>query len=268
MKKILLCLTAFFSLFLMTGCMSENVSLNLKELATKIDALQGNTFDRLTAYELLNGKIEGLTDVYEYEFQDKFNLNVENIEEYSVSVNDETKNMYFIVKPVDGKKDIVKSEIDAYLATVENISDKIAYEEVSGYLLYIVADNSKDLLNEAKNCKAPIFGALMEVNDELLTSQFGIEKDMVEEYLIKMPMMITNSNTYIIVKPASGQVDAVKEKLDAYMVNLEEQWKTYLPDQYELVKNRLVKEYGDYLIYIVSSDNEAVFNEIKANNQA
>lgn len=62
--------------------------------------------------------------------------------------------------------------------------------------------------------------------------------------------------------------DVVKEKLDTYMTNLEEQWKTYLPDQYELVKNRLVKEYGDYLIYIVSSDNEAVFNEIKANNQA
>ena len=108
----------------------------------------------------------------------------------------------------------------------------------------------------------------MEVKDEMLSTQFGIEKEMVEEYLIKMPMMITSSNTYIIVKPAEGKEKEVKEKLDTYMVNLEEQWKTYLPDQYELVKNRLFKDYGDYLIYIVSSDNEAVFNEIKANNQA
>lgn len=267
MKKVLLCLFAFCSIFMITGCTSEKVSLNLKELASKIDTLQGNTFDRLTASELLNGKIEGLVDVYEYEFKQKFNLTVENISEYSVSVNEETNNMYFILKPNEGKKDAVKTEVDAYL-TSKNVKEKTSFEEVDGYLIYIVVDNSKDLLNEVKNAKAPIFGALMQVEDDLLTTQFGIEKDMVEEYLIKMPMMITNSHTYIIVKPAEGKKDVVKEKLDTYMTNLEEQWKTYLPDQYELVKNRLVKEYGDYLIYIVSSDNEAVFNEIKANNQA
>lgn len=38
---------------------------------------------------------------------------------------------------------------------------------------------------------------------------------------------------------------------------------TYLPEQYELVKNRLEKEYGDYLIYIVSSNNDLVFETIK-----
>ena len=37
------------------------------------------------------------------------------------------------------------------------------------------------------------------------------------------------------------------------MTNLEEQWSTYLPDQYELVKNRLEEKYGDYLIYIISN---------------
>lgn len=267
MKKVLLCLFAFCSIFMITGCTSEKVSLNLKELAPKIDTLQGNTFDRLTASELLNGKIEGLVDVYEYEFKQKFNLTVENISEYSVSVNEGTNNMYFILKPNEGKKDSVKTEVEAYL-TSKNVKEKSSFEEVDGYLIYIVADNSKDLLNEVKNAKAQIFGALMQVEDDLLTTQFGIEKDMVEEYLIKMPMMITNSHTYIIVKPTEGKKDVVKEKLDTYMTNLEEQWKTYLPDQYELVKNRLVKEYGDYLIYIVSSDNEAVFNEIKANNQA
>ena len=144
MKKILLCLTTFFALLLMTGCMSENVSLNLKELSTKLDTLQGTTFDRLTAYELLSVKIEGLTDIYEYEFKEKFNLTVENIEEYSVSINEETNNMYFILKPTDGKKDAVKNEIETYL-TNKNVKDKAAFEEVSGYLIYIVADNSKEL---------------------------------------------------------------------------------------------------------------------------
>lgn len=266
MKKLLLCLTAFCSLFLITGCTSEKVSLNLNDLAQKIDSLQGNTFDRLTAYELLSGKMENLTDIYDFDFQNKFNLNNENIEEYSISINEETKNMFFIVKPTEGKKETVKSEIDAYIEK-EALKDKTSYEEVSNYLIYIVADNSSDLLKEAKECKAPIFSSLVEVTDELVTAQFGLEKDMLEDYLIKMPMMITNSNTYMIIKPTEGNKEVVKEKINAYMTNLEEQWKTYLPDQYELVKNRLETEYGDYLIYIVSSDNEAVLNEIKANNQ-
>ena len=47
------------------------------------------------------------------------------------------------------------------------------------------------------------------------------------------------------------------------MEKLEQQWQTYLPDQYELVKNRLEKEYGEYLIYIISTDNDLVFKEIK-----
>ena len=47
------------------------------------------------------------------------------------------------------------------------------------------------------------------------------------------------------------------------MDNLEEQWSTYLPDQYELVENRLEEEYGEYLIYIISNDNELVLKTIK-----
>ena len=47
------------------------------------------------------------------------------------------------------------------------------------------------------------------------------------------------------------------------MTNVENQWATYLPDQYELVKNRLEEEYGDYLIYIISIDIELVLKTIK-----
>ena len=265
MKKLLLCI-GIFSLFLITGCSSENenVSLKLDELSTKLDTLKGESFDRFTASEIVSTKIEGLVEVYEYDFEEKFKLNVEDIQEYSIAINEETLDMYFFVKPLEGKKDSVKEAIDNYLESVEKTP---SYEEHLGYLLYVVAEDSDNLLKEIKDCKGQIFGALMQLDDDMLSQQLGIEKDMVEEYLIKVPMMITNSHTYAIIKPSEGKKADVKEKMDTYMKNLETQWETYLPDQYELVKNRLVEEYGDYLIYIVSSDNEIVFNAIKDANQ-
>jgi len=79
---------------------------------------------------------------------------------------------------------------------------------------------------------------------------------------MQIPMMIINSNTYIVVKPAEGKKESVKKTIDNYMTNLENQWATYLPEQYELIKNRMEKEYGDYLIYIATTDNEKVYNAI------
>ena len=104
----------------------------------------------------------------------------------------------------------------------------------------------------------------MEVTKENVKDTLNIDPASLDEFLMETPMMIVQSNTYIIVRPASGKEQEVKDAINAYMKRLEEQWKTYLPDQYELVKNRKEEKLGDYLIYIVSSDNEKVFNTIKA----
>ena len=268
MKKILICLTMFCSIFILTGCTSEKINLDLTKVEKALDELKADSFDRLTAADLLSTKFEGLTDLYDFDFDKKLGLNNENIDtsEYSVAINETTKEMYIIVKPLEGKKETVKAELDKYVET-KKITEKTAFKEVDNYLIYITAENSEELMKEIENCKAPIFSSLMKIEDDLLESLYGIKKDMVEEYLIKVPTILVSSNTYVIVKPTAGNKTEVKEKLDTYMTNLEEQWKTYLPDQYELVKNRRVEEYGDYLIYIVSIDNNKVFETIKENNK-
>ena len=137
-------------------------------------------------------------------------------------------------------------------------------EEYQGYLVYVVSKDNEKLLKAVKDVKEPIFGAMMEVTKENVKDTLNIDPASLDEFLMETPMMIVQSNTYIIVRPASGKEQEVKDAINAYMKRLEEQWKTYLPDQYELVKNRKEEKLGDYLIYIVSSDNEKVFNTIKA----
>ena len=276
MKKIVLCLTLIMAAIVLTACGKENVSLNLEDLSSKLDNLKGEEFDRFTAANIINEKVEGLKEIYDYEydFKENFGLNSEDIEFYTIAMNEENMDMYLFLQPLKDKKEDVKNALDNYFSELENsdnqeIANKAknkSYTQIGSYLVYIMTDNSSDILNSIKDSKENIFGALMEVNDETLESQFNINKSDVKEYLIKVPMMITSSNSYIIIKPVDGKKDEVKEKIDEYMTKLEKQWETYLPEQYELVKNRLEKEYGDYLIYIVSSNNDLVFETIKANN--
>ena len=276
MKKIVLCLTLIMAAIVLTACGKENVSLNLEDLSSKLDNLKGEEFDRFTAANIINEKIEGLKEIYDYEydFKENFGLNSEDIEFYTIAMNENNMDMYLFIQPLEDKKSDVKLALDNYFSELEKnenqeIADKAknkSYTQIGSYLIYIMTDNSADILNSIKDAKENVFGALMEVNDETLESQFNINKDDVKEYLIKVPMMITSSNSYIIIKPADGKKDEIKEKMDEYMTKLEKQWETYLPIQHELVKNRLEKEYGDYLIYIISSDNDLVFETIKANN--
>lgn len=276
MKKIILCLTLIIATMVLTACGKEKVSLNLKDLSSKLDNLKGEEFDRFTAANIINEKVDGLKDIYDYEydFKENFGFDSEDIEFYTIAMNEENMDMYLFLQPLKDKKEDVKNALDNYFSELENsdnqeIANKAknkSYTQIGSYLVYIMTDNSSDILNSIKDSKENIFGALMEVNDETLESQFNINKSDVKEYLIKVPMMITSSNSYIIIKPVDGKKDEVKEKIDEYMTKLEKQWETYLPEQYELVKNRLEKEYGDYLIYIVSSNNDLVFETIKANN--
>lgn len=276
MKKIILCLTLIIATMVLTACGKENVSLNLKDLSSKLDNLKGEEFDRFTAANIINEKVDGLKDIYDYEydFKENFGFDSEDIEFYTIAMNEENMDMYLFLQPLKDKKEDVKNALDNYFSELENsdnqeIANKAknkSYTQIGSYLVYIMTDNSSDILNSIKDSKENIFGALMEVNDETLESQFNINKSDVKEYLIKVPMMITSSNSYIIIKPVDGKKDEIKEKIDEYMTKLEKQWETYLPEQYELVKNRLEKEYGDYLIYIVSSNNDLVFETIKANN--
>ncbi len=260
MKKILICLT-IICLFLLTGC-GNKFELDLKKIDENITSLKSDEFARVDAASILSENISDLEDVYNIKKTFDIDLDDSDYEVANVATNKKKTAMYFIVKPLEGKKEEVKNAIDKYVNSLKKeVKSKLTYEEYQDHLIYIIADNSKELLTKVKDCKSNVFNNLIDVDD--LKQTFDIDDKLVSTYLAKVPMMVINSNSVIILKPEKGKTKEVKEKMNTYMEKLEEQWKTYLPDQYELVKNRLEEEYGDYLIYIISKDNDKVFNIIK-----
>lgn len=100
-----------------------------------------------------------------------------------------------------------------------------------------------------------------DITTELLGSLYGINTDNVEKVSGKMPMMNVQASMYVVIKAKEGAVDSVKTKVENYGTAYEEQWATYLPAQYELVKQRKIGVKGNYVYLIVSenaSDLEAL----------
>lgn len=270
MKKLLLVGLVSVLMIGMVGCGTENGKLDLKKAVEEIDALKATEFSRASALSsLASSELFGeLTDIYNLS---EVGINEENIKnengmnDFSMAREDKEEKgySYFMGKPADGKKEALEKELDAYYADQK---DQLLKQEYEGYLIYLVSKDNEKALKMIKEEGYPaLFGMMGEVTDESLESTFNIKKEDVSEYAGKTSMMIVSSNGYIMIKPAKGKKDTIKKAMNEYMKKQEEQWSTYLPDQYELVKNRLETEVNGYLVYIVSTNNDAVLKAIKNN---
>lgn len=104
--------------------------------------------------------------------------------------------------------------------------------------------------------------ATMDITTEELGSLYGINTENVEKVVGKMPMMNVQASMYLIIQAKEGTVDTVKAELDAYATQYEEQWGTYLPAQYELVKNRKMGVVGNTVYMIIAENAETLEQEI------
>ena len=98
--------------------------------------------------------------------------------------------------------------------------------------------------------------ATMDVDGDLLNSLYDIAPDQYDEVVGKMPMMNIQASMYLIIKAKDGKLDEVKAKVEEYASKQEESWSKYLPEQYELVKNRKQGVVGNY-VYLIISENSA-----------
>lgn len=78
----------------------------------------------------------------------------------------------------------------------------------------------------------------MDVDDTVLMDMYGLSSDLVKDYAIFMPAMNVHATEIILVEAQDGKLEEVKKALDKRLETIEQTWSTYLPEQYELVKNR------------------------------
>lgn len=101
------------------------------------------------------------------------------------------------------------------------------------------------------------------ITDDEASAKFLIDKFKIKNIIGREPIVHTKSGMYVVIQTDSDNIQDVKLALESYGREYEEQWKTYLPDQYELVKNREIGVKGNYVYMIVSESPEKILELIK-----
>ena len=106
--------------------------------------------------------------------------------------------------------------------------------------------------------------AMMALSDAELTDFLGINAENLESFVVMMPMMNVHATEIMVFQAKEGMIETVQEEVGLYLDGYEQMWSTYLPDQYELVQNRVEKTVGNTLIVIIAQEAAKIESLIDA----
>ena len=272
MKKIIISLS---SIIFILGCSLNKPVVNLNNIEEKIDHIQ---LDELDLNEIVHSiEKEDFYDKMEYKKDEELKLiglDVNEINDYIYrkSTTDSDKyGFYIILKVNDTYKEKAKEIMNNYFTNLINeeldsdklylLLNKIEFE-YNDYLIYIVGNKNNTILDKIIENKKKVFTNLIKINEVKLKDLNIVNGENLEKYLMKISSNINNSDLYFIVKPKKGKKLEVEESINKYFNKLEEKFKN---NETELnkIKNKTIANTNDYLIYIISSDNEKVLKTIK-----
>lgn len=144
------------------------------------------------------------------------------------------------------------------------IYDKMDLER-AGMEISALETTTLDLSNikETIESDSNLFAELEDMELDIFNSEY------FEEYLFRREKGNVNSislNSYIIVKPSEDKKDLLEEQIDIYYKKLLEEYSEKENANEEIkdhLRNVMKQEYEGYLVYILSNDNEAVWEKIK-----
>lgn len=100
--------------------------------------------------------------------------------------------------------------------------------------------------------------AAMDIDSTILVDLFQVDEENVKDYVGKYPMMNVHASMYVIVEAEDGKAEEVKADLDAWAKDWEASWERYLPEQYELVKDRKLGVNGNFVYLIIAESADEI----------
>lgn len=103
---------------------------------------------------------------------------------------------------------------------------------------------------------------MMELTGEQVQEVYNIDPEKLADYAIRIPMMNVKSNEIAILKVKdTADVLAVEEAVKQRAATVQQQFETYLPDQYENAKNYKLVTKGNYVLFVISDQADELVAE-------
>lgn len=127
----------------------------------------------------------------------------------------------------------------------------------------IINISISELEKKIENTDEFDFDKMQNIDAETASATFLIDSSKIKDIIGKSPIVNTKSFMYVIIKAENEDLQEVKMALESYGSEYEKVWSTYLPDQYELVKNRKIGIKGNYVYMVISEDSDKIVELIK-----
>lgn len=102
-----------------------------------------------------------------------------------------------------------------------------------------------------------------EVVAEMLQELLGFKSDDAEAYAMSISLMNVKAYGIVVVKPADGRDQAVKDGLQGFIDRQCQSFANYLADQYEIAKNARLETLKDgTIVMVMSPDQDEVYDSI------
>jgi soluble cytochrome b562 len=110
--------------------------------------------------------------------------------------------------------------------------------------------------------------SMITLEPEMVQDLYHLDPALLEDYMIKLPMMNIKTNEIAILKVKdTADLKAVQAAVEQRAADVQKQFEQYLPDQYENAKNYKLIIEGNTILFVISESADelvAAFNEIIA----
>jgi translation elongation factor EF-1beta len=137
----------------------------------------------------------------------------------------------------------------------------IAAVLITGIALYqVLKVKDADMDNLRQSLSQVIDGEHMDVGDgSKLRKLYYISKNEVEDFILYSPKSNMDANEVLILK-AKNEVDIeeLKVKVEERIKKQADSFKSYRPEEYDIISNRVLDIKGKYLILIISRESATI----------
>ena len=142
-------------------------------------------------------------------------------------------------------------------------TDGLSPEELERLYAEAITDARDDDLNSAFPVMLGSEESEDEVVAEMLLELLGFKSEDAEAYAMSVSLMNVKAYGIVVVKPAEGKADAVKDGLQNFIDQQCQSFANYLADQYEIAKNARLETLNDgTIVMVMSPDQDAVYDSI------
>lgn len=126
-------------------------------------------------------------------------------------------------------------------------------------------ESLKSGLTELKIEDKVSFGNKDNINDLDVIDSYGMDVSLFDDYLIYISTEVEDPSMFMVVKPKEGEEAVVKYQIDDFFSVYHAAYNGYYPEVAYMIENRKEVKLGDYLVYVISKDNDKVYDVIKKN---